>query len=317
MKKIKVFGYPWHVGHQFELMKMDFIESYDLLVNPYRKWGTKSRPLPDKANWVLHYEPGKYDLIIMHTDQQTINERFTKKLLFTQVDEVIDDTPVVVINHMTPYHDEFSKAETIKRVKELVGDKQMVVNSMKAREQWGWGHFIRHGMTPEEWHNNKKEPRATCFVSPAGMERAYKREFLREVIYYLKEWGLKFFWIGVDVSFKNFQEYRDWLSRSLIYFNPTWQSPMPRSRTEAMLSGCCIVTTPYHDADKWIEHGKNGFLVNDEPQQTASLIADLMTDRADEALKIGQKGREFAQDYFHHDNFTRQWRELLEEMGVL
>jgi len=315
-KKYKVIGVPWHVGHQSEIAQMSFIGQYDLLVNPYRTWGTNSRPFPDKCNWVTNYEKGKYDFAILHLDQQCVNSRIGKGELYKQVNEVIQDIPKIVINHMTPLHDSLPDMEVIRRVKELVGDNFMICNTFEARKMWGWGKTVIHGMDIDDWKSNPKEPRATIYVSPAGMEKAYKREILRNTISLLNEWGFKFYWIGTDVKFKTFDEYRDWLSRSLVYLNLTHQSPRPRARTEAMLSGCCIVTNRQQDADTFIENGKNGFLVDEDPVQVATLVSELLTSRCAEAKKIGEVGRKFAQKEFSRKNFEDQWLEVIKEVGV-
>ena len=302
------------VGHQFEIANMPFIEQYDLLVNPYRTWGTNSRPFPEKCNWVTHYEKGKYDFAILHLDQQCVNSRIGKGELYKQVNEVIQDIPKIVINHMTPLHDSLPDSEVVRRVKELVGDNFMICNTFEARKMWGWGKTVIHGMDIDDWQSNPKEPRATIYVSPAGMEKAYKREILRNTISLLNEWGFKFYWIGTDVKFKTFDEYRDWLSRSLVYLNLTHQSPRPRARTEAMLSGCCIVTNRQQDADTFIENGKNGFLVDEDPVQVATLVSELLTSRCAEAKRIGEVGRKFAQKEFSRENFEKQWLEVIKEV---
>lgn len=305
------------VAHQYELAKLPFIEQYDLLINPYRVWGDKSRPMPENMKYVTHYEKGKYDLAILHFDQQCIGERIGKGLLYSEVNELIKDIPKIVINHSVPLHDEYSQEETIKKTKEMIGDNFMIVNSYKAKEMWGWGHVVTHGMNADEWFSNPKEPRATIFISPAGMEKVYKRDVLRNTISLLNEWGLKFFWIGLDVKFSTFDQYRNWLSRSLIYLNLSHESPRPRSRTEAMLSGCCVVTNKHQDADSFIVNSENGFLVDEDPLQIATLVSRLMTTDCNLARKIGEKGREFATKEFTQEKFIKQWEEVLKINKIL
>ena len=96
MKKLKIFGIPWHVAHQHALAKLPFVESYDFLINPYRTWGTQSRPFPENANWVTHFEKGKYDFAILHVDQQSIynpeqGDRISKGKLYLEVREAIGE----------------------------------------------------------------------------------------------------------------------------------------------------------------------------------------------------------------------------------
>lgn len=333
MKKIKVFGIPWHVGHQHELAKLPFIESYDLLINPYRSWGSTHRPMNDKMRWVTSFKRNYYDLAILHVDQQSIydpdkGDRIHKGKLFMEVKSVIgNDCPIVVINHMTPFHDKYESPYVVDFIKKMTEGCYMLVNSHEASKQWGWGKTVIHGMDINEWYDLPKEPRAVTVLSPAGMEKAYRRIFLHTVRRYLSEMGIPFVWVGIDKKFNSFEEYKTFLGRSLVFLMPTWQSPMPRARTEAMLSGACVVTTPYHDADTFIKDGENGFLtskyvikdprVMDNPKYTADLIKRLVIDNPDEAIRVGQKGKETARKLFNHQNFVKQWEGVLSEIKLI
>lgn len=330
-KKFKVFGVPWHTGHQYELAKLPFIEEYDLIINPWRSWGEVQRPMPPAMKYVTEYKKGYYDFAILHIDQQSIynpdeGDRISKGRLYDELNEIIDDIPKIVINHMTPFHDKYETSVVIDLIRKKVGDNFMVVNSNEARKQWGWGHTIWHGLDPKDWKDLPKEPRAVVALSQAGMEKAYRRIFLHTVMRFLKEMGVPFFWIGVDKKFSTFEEYSDFLGRSLVYFNPTWQSPMPRSRTEAMLSGCCVVTTPYQDADTFIKNEENGYLtameqirdprVMDNPKFTAELIKKLVFEYPEKAYEVGQKGRQTALELFNSDKFAERWEEMLKIAGI-
>lgn len=332
-KKLRVFGVPWHVGHQYELTQLPFFESYDFVINPYRTWGESSRPFPANGHWVTHYEKGKYDLAILHVDQQSIynpeaGDRIHKGKLYMELREAIgDDVPIVTINHMTPFHDKYESPYVVDFIKAMTKGTTMVVNSFEAAKQWGWGTTITHGLHPEDWLDLPKEPRAVTVLSPAGMDKAYRRIFLTTVKRMLGEMGVPFTWVGVDRKFSNFDDYRNFLGRSLVFFMPTWQSPRPRARTEAMFSGACVVTTPYQDADTFIKHGENGFLtsraviqdprVMDNPEVTAQLIKRLVIDEPELALKVGQAGKATANELFNFEVFTKQWEDLLKGMGVL
>lgn len=186
----------------------------------------------------------------------------------------------------------------------------MVVNSHQAQKQWGWGKVIIHGMSADEWWDLPKEPRVVTMISPGGLPAYYDRTFLEYVREDLRERDIEHCHITVDFSARNFNEYREFLGRSLLYFNPTRQSPMPRARTEAMLSGCCVITTPTQDASNFIQNGKNGFLVPRNPKFVADLIEELLND-PERAIKIGQAGKETAQKIFTWDRFQQEWQEFL------
>ncbi len=329
MRKLKIFGIPWHSGHQHELCKLPFVGQYDFLINPYREWADSSRPFPPNGRRVTYFRRGYYDFAILHVDQQSIynlekGDRISKGKLYAELRDVIgDDCPVVTINHMTPFHDKYDADYVVNWIKKLTEGSHMVVNSFESARQWGWGYTITHGLDPKEWWDLPKEPRAVTVLSPAGMEQAYRRVFITTVQRYLEEMGVNFYWILGDKKCNSFNDYRDFLGRSLVYFNGTWQSPRPRARTEAMFSGCCVVSTRYQDADTFIEDGKNGFLtskfpimdprVMDNPQETAQLIKRLVLDEPDLALKIGQEGKKTAMKLFTSDKFKDQWIKFLRE----
>lgn len=333
MKKLRVFGVPWHVAHQYELAKLPWIGQYDMLINPYRTWGEEARPFPKNCRWVTSFKKGYYDLAILHVDQQCVWEpekghKIAKGRLYQEARDVVgDDCPVIVINHMTPFHDRFDTDYVVDYFKREIGDRYMVVNSFEAAKQWGWGHPIIHGMEASQWYDLPKEPRIVTALTPAGMEKAYRRVFLHTVKRYLDEEGVPFVWIGVDIKFRSFEEYAKYLGKALIYFNATWQSPRPRSRTEAMLSGACIVTTPYQDAHTFIEDGVNGFLTSkqeikdprimDNPRVTANLLKDLVINRPKEAIAIGKEGKKTALSLFNERTFAKQWEQVLKEVGVI
>lgn len=312
-KDLRVIGIPWHTAHQFELAKM--FKKYDHLMNHYREWGTVSRPVPQNMKVVLEFDRSEYDLAILHVDQQCISPTNNKGKLFREFEELTRGMPRVVINHMTPYDDKLDFDECIEGMKELVGDIPMVVNSKQAAAQWGWGTPIIHGLDPNDWEDLPKEPRVATSLSTGGMNKAYRRELLHTVIDMLKEKGHDLQWIQATVRPRTWEQYKDFLGRSLVYFHAAWQSPMPRSRTEAMLSGCCVVTTKHHDIDQYIKDGVNGFLIPDNPESATRLISELLTTRIKEAREIGKRGREMAIKEFHIDRWMADWAKFLE--GVL
>lgn len=266
------------------------------------------------VEWVSHFEKGKYDLAILHLDQQCITDALWERgkgNVYRELDKQID-VPKIVIMHGTPYYpEEFdSDSEVVERVKEIIGDNIMVVNSHRAREQWGFGHTIIHGLDPNDWLDLPKEPRVITMLSPAGLDKYYDRTFLSAIREELEERDINHCHITIDVSFNNFNDYREFLGRSLIYINPTRESPMPRARTEAMLSGCCVLTTPHQDADTFIKDGKNGFLIKRNPVIVANLVEELINDYQ-RVIRVGQEGKKTAQKLFGVERFNKEWTDLI------
>ena len=310
-------------------------------MNTYRKWPWTIRGSELPAKWVPYYEKGKYDMAVLHLDQSCINPAFGKSRLFRELNKTIKDIPKVIIMHGTPMLEGYTedmvlnggkvkipgtdKFEHWEGIKELIGDIPMIVNSHKAKERWGWGDVIWHGIEPDDWWDLPKEPRVIMQVTPAGMsESYYGRRFAESVRSILNEdYGIKLVWITVDyipeqdtsrVHKSAFDAYRDFVGRSLVYFNPTGDSPMPRSRSEAMLAGCCVVTTINHDVDKFIEPGVNGFIVPRDAFATSKLIADLIYKNPKEAEAIGQAGKQTAKEVFSMERYSNDWHELIKKV---
>jgi glycosyltransferase involved in cell wall biosynthesis len=244
------------------------------------------------------------------------------------MNDLIQDIPKIVINHATPMIPEYGydedtvlnggyifqgeKQRRIYGMKEMVGDNFMIVNSYEAVERNQGGFPIIHGMDKDEWWDLPKEPRVVTVLSPGGYDKYYNRQLLEYVKSQLYErYAIKLFQFSVDYKPQNWDEYRDFLGRSLIHFYPGYDSPMPRGRTEAMLSGCCSVTTKHHGADKFTITGFNGFVVPDNPLTISDLIAKLMYEEFKYAEDVGRMGKLTAQKIFRVDRYLDTWWKVI------
>ena len=317
VKKVKVFGLPWHLGHQYDLLKAtDSFAEWTWLKNYRRPYSTMPRG-DFMKNWVDHYEAGKYDLAVLHIDNQCVEEGIWERgkgAVYRQLNEVIQDIPKIVINHGTNFYPEkFTTDELNQKIKEVIGDNTMVVNSHTASEQFGFGTPIIHGMGEDEWWDLPKEPRVITVLSPAGLDMYYDRAFLDTVKEKLAELGIKHCQVTVDWLAKDWDDYRNFIGRSLVYFNPTKESPMPRSRTEAMFSGACVITTPHQDADRFIVDGENGFLCKRDPDYVVERILWCF-ENYKEAVRIGQEGKKTAHQVFSRERYGNDWRALMSKV---
>jgi len=341
-KRINIFGVVNHLSNQYEMLKLaqKYPVKFHYLQNNVRRWSEFSaRPepttwlSPDEFEWVTHYEPGKYDLAILHVDQQHTDPRIGKGWLYEDLNELIQDIPKMVINHGTPMWDDYytedfvinggvvhtRKGEVkLKGMKEKIGDNFMVVNSYDAVDRWGWGYPLIHGLDPMEWYDLPKEPRVVLSLSPGGLDRYYNRELITAIKGAVKEKsGIDVMHIQVNIEFEkdNYEQYRRYIASSLINISPYKDSPMPRSRTEAMMSGACILSSRYHGAEEYIEHGVDGFIVPDNPLSYAEAIHSLINENYGEAVKMGQRGKQKAQRLFHVARYHKELYHLITEVA--
>lgn len=333
MNKLKVFGHVWHLGHQHELLKLaeKYPVEFTFIENNVKKWTrTAHRGIPEHLNWAQTYEKGKYDLAILHLDQQCVNPDVGKGWLYKDLNHVVDDIPKIVVMHGTPdYQEVYDESLVInggevhtkqgkkhlEGIKEMVGDNAMVVNSYEAVNRWGWGYPIIHGMDPDEWYDLDKEPRVTMTLTPGGLDHYYNRRLISDMkkMVYEKS-GYEFIHTTVRYEPKDFRDYREFIGSSLLHAYPFWDSPMPRARTEAMLSGACVLSSRHHNADEFIENGVNGFIVPDNPLSYAETIDQLINYHYEECVEIGQRAKETAMKYFHIDSYLDDWWELINKV---
>jgi len=325
---IRVFGIPWHIGHQHEMLKITkkYPVKFSFLRNNVRRWGRFShRPDPatylseEQFEWVDYYEPGKYDMALLHLDQQCVNPDIGKGQLYRQLNEVIQDVPKIVLNHGTPMYDEYTTENMVinggdvqtrrglkhlEGMKQMIGDNIMVVNSYKAVERWGWGYPIIHGMEADDWLDLPKEPKVVCSLSPGGLDKYYNRQLLTSIkaaVY--NKTGLDVIHTNVNYNVEDWQDYKELIGSALITIYPFLDSPMPRSRTESMLSGACVLTSKHHNADEFIKTGVNGFIVPDNPNSYAETIHNLVNYCYKDTIKIGQEGKKTALELFNSDQY--------------
>ena len=334
--KIHIFTVVNHVGNEYETLKLAKRGKvkFHYLLNNVRRWTEYSaRPepttwlTPDEFEWVTHYEPDTYDLALLRVDQQHVNPDIGKGHLYRDMNELIQDIPKMVVNHGTPMYDEWYTEDMVINggevhtdrglkkaigMKEKVGDNFMIVNSYDSVERWGWGYPLIHGMDKDEWYDLPKEPRVVISLSPGGLDKYYNRQLLTAIKGEVKyKTGLEVAHITVNYEARDWEDYKRFLGSSLIYINPTKDSPMPRSRTEAMLSGCTVLTSKYHNADEFIEHGVNGFIVPDNPLSYADAIHNLLNYCYQDCVKIGQKGKETAQKYFGIEQYLDELEHII------
>lgn len=338
--RIKIFQVLNHLGNQYEQLKLakHYPVKFHYMENNVRKWESGAhRPNPsewlskEEFEWVSYYEPGKYDLAILHVDQQHVNPDIGKGWLYRDLNELIQDIPKIVFNHGTPLYDDFYTEDIVinggtihtnngpKKIigmKEKIGDNFMVVNSYEAVDRWGWGYPLIHGMDAEEWWDLPKEPRVVVSLSPGGLDKYYNRQLLTAIKGHVKEkCGLDVIHTNVNYTVESWDDYRELIGRSLINLSPYLDSPMPRSRTEAMLSGACILSSKYHGANEFIEPGKDGFIIPDNPLSYAETIYELIYNNYVQAVRIGQRAKEKAIKLFNGDRYRKDFFKIIESVA--
>ncbi|MDR0573889.1 MAG: glycosyltransferase [Tannerella sp.] len=154
-------------------------------------------------------------------------------------------------------------------------------------------------------------------LSPAGFDAYYNRGCMGEVADILDEtygYILQYAKLNIDVG-NTPEAYKQYLGKSLLYIDTSFRTPMNRARTEAFLSGCCVIQVEgAHDLQYWAKAGENIVLVPDNPEEIARVIAEFLHDGYLRAIAIGQKGRETALREFNYARYRNDWMNLLEQV---
>lgn len=330
-RKLEIFDYTWHIPHQYDMMyalRKDC--NFYHCLNTKLQWDECIRKKPDNLKFVTCYEAGKYDLAILHIDQQTISEDYIKYLIYRQFDKIITDIPKIVINHGSPVFPErfyqlgqnLSEAEMEnvcrRLIRFLVKDNEMVVNSYTSAkpQEWGFGTPIVHGINSEDWWDMPKEPRVFTSLSAHGLDAYYNRSVMfrtAEELLHKHGYVLHYARRNVDTA-RSPEDYKSFLGRSLLYLDTSFRTPMNRARTEAFLSGCCVVQVEgAHDLERWAKPGENIVIVPNDPEKIAAVVADLLENRYNEAVSIGKKGKEMAIKEFNPEKYRASWIKLMKK----
>lgn len=324
-KRLRILDTTWHVMSAYDLcyaLRDD--ADFFFVHNVNRSWKDErflaARPLPQNVTFVPYVEPEKYDLAILHLDQQCLKEDIGKRKVFLDLyQETVGKLPVYVHMHGSPIWpeylklvnmtDEDAKQECRRLIKQMIGNLPMLVNSYDSVKEWGWGFPIWHGINPQDWWDLPKEPRIFTAISNAGLDFYYNRACLNEVIHILnKEYNIPLWWARENTnSHDSWDHYRNWMGRSLLYIDLSYHTPMNRGRTEAMLSGCCVIQIEKaHDLDRFAKDRDNIILVPNNPEKIVQIIIHYLNNKYDEAVLIGQKGKQTAINLFSPERYRQE-----------
>lgn len=305
MKRLKIIDWYCHQGAQYELFKLphDFY-----LMSPdgsLPKWNTEHRPLHPNVHLVSEkmIKAEKFDVMIVRSPvhKEKYKPHFAKKI-----------SSVAVIQTTTPF-------DIPKECKHVVWNSLDVMEKFQDKFPKHRHYYIVHGFDPDEFQKLDLPKRgriltvANCFKS-RGSIMGYK--LWSEVFQEIKEMDV----IGHgntdiyrrDKQAKTFRELINIYNSYTVFLNPTQQSAMPRSRGEALMCGCPVITTNNYDIGHYLKHKEHAFLSNNKLE----IISAAQKFLSSEAMcqDYGSKGREAAIEHFHIKDYLSKWEQVLEEL---
>ena len=306
----RILDYFWHAAHGARLLQIPADWTYFLL-GDRQPWDWRQREIPaNLRGFASRYEPGQYDVALLHLDQWAAEPGYPLRASpYRFLDALITDIPKIVINHGLPEGE-----SNRRRHAELVGNNFLVTNTEMSRAMWGLPESQSRAIVPgydlDEWpETTRARNEIVVVMGGSDTPRDHHGVLVTER---LKRDGLPVTWVGQDIRFESFREYRDYLAGSSIFLSPCQWSQHPGARNEAMLCGMAVVSTDYLDEGEYIEHGETGFLSH-EYATIRETLERLLAD-PDLARRVGQRGRERARELFDQKRYVAEWLQLIGEV---
>lgn len=345
-KTLRILTYHWHTSYLYELFKLphQFTMVCGVGLPFNNNWGYETRPMPANARFVhvnkLQLED--YDLAILPFDETVLAPELTNGArpqgwgkCFTWM--LRQPLPKIALCHATPpFYGQYDidyqglncmqeMTEERLRIVAAIGDIKVICQTIQSKQEWGFrnAEVIWHGFTPEEFtlraHNAKgilTLGKMALQVHPYYNGYFIHRDVVDRLPKQLRPQGIytpkpeRRLQSNNCYAIDKFKNYKRLLQQYSIYLNPTLRSPMPFTRTEAMLCGLVPVTTSNQDAAKFIRHGFNGFLGDTAEELAEACIFCLQ--HPVEAYRIGMEARRTASDVLHSQRFLNDWQTVLQ-----
>lgn len=306
--KFKIVDWHVHTGNQYEFAKTGH-DFYLIGKNGEKpSWNPNDRPLPENITLLTEEEALdlNFDIAICRTpipSQRYL--QFIRK-------GAIGLTPIQTNSPIT----------LPKYIKHVVWNSQEARRKHLGFYRGRHEHYIVHGIDPEEFkplnleQNQKVLTVANHFKGRSEIMGFPLWESIRNKlgIELLDVVGSANEDIPNSIAHSNnFQQLIEYYNSYSVYFNPTMQSAMPRSRAEAMMCGKMpIVTTNNYDIGKYITHGKDGYLVTKKGE--AIKYIQLLLENKELAAEIAENGRKTAIKHFHIKDNIEKWNEIFRKM---
>jgi len=298
---LRILDYYWHAAHGHRLLQIPAEWTY-FRFGGSPVWNASQRPMPDTLHFTARYEPGAYDIALLHMDQWSAAREYNLRAFkYHFIDDMVRDIPKIVVFHGLP--EDAGNAWLLRR---MIGCNHVVVNTDMTRELLGLSReqctAILPGYDVNEWHCDKQVNEIVTVIGGSQTARDHHGVGLLSRM----KRALPVTWVGQDITFETFESYRDYLATRSIFFNPTQWSQHPGARNEAMLSGMAVVSTKFLDETLYIRHGVTGFLSNDFIGLQTTLM-DLLSN-PDKAEAIGLAARESARVMFDKERYVTEWQ---------
>jgi glycosyltransferase involved in cell wall biosynthesis len=296
---MRILSFVTHTPHAYDLANALHDSQFDLIGT----WNEQQRPIPSNVRFMEMPDYGNYDLAIGHVGGET------EAIIPTGFDKV----PLILISHGAgePFQSNNELKIDPKEIAKSCKDYKVVCCNEKEMNYWKEqgvknATWIWHGMK-DEFKQCQYRDKKAIIVNSGGWPYMNNVPLLEE----LHKRGIA--WMQKDFQINSFEDYKNKLAEYNVYISGTRYSSFPRSRSEAMHAGLCVLTTHNWDEDKFFIPGKNPnmFLVENDADNIMQTYNSISLNLIEE---VGKHGQQTAKDAFGLDKYRASWLKVIDEV---
>jgi glycosyltransferase involved in cell wall biosynthesis len=297
MKKITILDWYCHQGNQYEFFKTGHNFYLVGLDGKVPKWNRDTRPLNKNVKLIDEEtaKKNKFDIVIIRSGvkSQTYN-------YFIKAGAI----PISFVQTTNIY-------PIPKDSENVIWNSYEVMKKYSGELKGKRHHYIVHGFDPAEfcYNNSVKNGRILTITNHFKSRDSYTGynlwNTIRESVKFCDVFGSGNEDISKDIrSLPTFASLVDIYNLYSLYFNPTNNSAMPRSRGEAAMCGMPIVSTDNFDIGRYFKNRKNAILSNEKSE----IINGIRLLQKNESARcdFGQAAREVAIKNFHIKDYIEK-----------
>jgi glycosyltransferase involved in cell wall biosynthesis len=304
MKKMKILDFYCHQGNQYEFFKTGH---NFFLVSPDSKkpnWNAQDRPLPSNVVLLTEQDAFKklYDIVIVRSPIH-----LNRYMPFIRRGSI----PVAVVQTTSPY-------PVPKEVKHVVWNCKEAMTRHSGYYGKKTNHYIVHGFDPSQFLKikmNVKSEILTVANSFKQRSQIMGYDLWRAVANHHRCNLIGHGNDGIKESLgkaKNFKNLVEAYNSYQVFFNPTVESAMPRSRGEALMCGAATVSTSGFDIKNYFTDKKNIMFADTSSEMISSITRLLENPSLSEDM--GELARETALKHFHISDYINKWNQLFDSL---
>lgn len=318
-EKYNILCYAIH-ERQDTYMSLTGHNFYAIMRNGFKHWETKFAPIPKNFN-ILRKSEDVISSIPKHINFDFIisGSKFGHFQLSKQLQKILH-IPILSIEHTLPMKGYWSE-EQMELLRNMRGEHNVFISDYSMKD-WGWldkgdTEIVRHCVDSELFTDlglNREKVILTVANDYIG------RDFFLNYKQYLRVTnGLPTRPVGdtkgLSEPAKNVSDLVNHYNTARVFLNTAHISPIPTVIMEAMSCGLVPVSCNTCAIPEFIEHGKTGFLYNNDEE--CRYYLELLLNDGSLAYNMGQEARKSMIENFSVPRFVGDWNRIYKKVAEM